>query len=278
MSHEVTDKHSPSGDNASGVRVMETAKISRLPGMTWTLLLRILVPLLLASGFFHSVYASLQKQEAHPGKAILLKDPKSGREFKSWSLFLVCNPEWLASEKEADLNDLYLSFGHFGAAIGDDNLAVWFSKWKDEKHPARGWTVDVERSSQFCRDWGLVPSRGPHLVVTTTYPGGVESIPLINEPPHPPQMPDNSAVFDLGNMKPAEVHKLIAKLTDVLVRNQKVTTELSQPVTVKQPPGLFVRILEAVQHTINDFSCVWSFKVNAGLVQAELQACHTRVR
>ena len=48
--------------------------------------------------------------------------------FKSWSIFLVCNPDWVSPEKSGDLANLYRRFKSFGDAIGRDNLAVWF--WK----------------------------------------------------------------------------------------------------------------------------------------------------
>ena len=241
--------------------------------ITKSLVLRTAV-LLFALGFFPSaVYASVKKQ-LDAGQPILRKDPKTGRAFTSWSLFLVCNPYWAAAEKEADLKDLYASFEHFGDAIGRRNLAVWFVNSKatgKNEHPVLSDTVDLERSSDFCTDWGLTPSHAPYLVVTTTYPddgpfSGLHKVPAL---------PKDSAIFELGNMKPADIHKLLSGLTDDLIRNGKVTTQHAQPVAVQQTAGLFRRLLETVQRSINDFGCAWSFKVNAGAVQADLKACHT---
>ena len=48
--------------------------------------------------------------------------------FKSWSLFLVCNPSWIQPGSEERIWRLYRQFKSFGRTIGDDNLAVWF--WK----------------------------------------------------------------------------------------------------------------------------------------------------
>jgi hypothetical protein len=73
------------------------------------------------------------------------------RNFKSYSLFLVCNPEWLAPEKSEDLYALYQAFDRFGRTIGRDNAAVWF--WKARRaadDPKLAENVDVERSVQFC--------------------------------------------------------------------------------------------------------------------------------
>jgi hypothetical protein len=282
---------------------MKTSGISRSTGRTRRLLLQILFLLMFALGFFPSAYPAVKAQKVLRGETVPRKNLKTGSEYKSWSLFLVCNPQWLAAEKASDLNDLYLSFGNFGAAIGDDNLALWFSK--ATKDADVGKSIDVEESSSYCRRWGLTPSRSPYLVVTTTYPGYSYEIAspappdLTLEPPRliariaapspapagapsttapfEGMLPENSAVFELGTMNPVEIHKLLAGLTDDLVRNKKVTAHQAQPLPVKQPAGLFVRILEAVQDTMNNFACSWHFKVNAGLVQADLQACHTRI-
>src|SRR5262245_29698848 len=46
--------------------------------------------------------------------------------YKTWSLFLICNPNWVQPDKSRDLENLYWRFRAFGDAIGPDNLAVWF--------------------------------------------------------------------------------------------------------------------------------------------------------
>ena len=50
------------------------------------------------------------------------------KEFDSWSLFLICNPNWLLSENQEKLADLYNGFRAFGRAIGTRHAAVWFFK------------------------------------------------------------------------------------------------------------------------------------------------------
>src|SRR5439155_20203190 len=72
--------------------------------------------------------------------------------YETWSLFLVCNPNWLAREKSRDLYSLYQMVRNFGRTIGDDNLAVWF--WKETKRtddPNLADNVDVERSVHIRR-------------------------------------------------------------------------------------------------------------------------------
>src|SRR5947207_2398782 len=72
--------------------------------------------------------------------------------YKTWSLFLICNPDWVAPDKSTDLANLYRRFKSFGDAIGRDNLAVWF--WKRAvpvSDPRLAENVDVARSAEFCR-------------------------------------------------------------------------------------------------------------------------------
>jgi len=191
------------------------------------------------------------------------KSEKIPENFKSYSLFLVCNPQWLTPDKSQGLYGLYQTFEGFGRTIGDDNAAVWF--WK-ARRPAYDRqladNVDVERSVRFCQAWRLKPSEGPHLVVTTTYP---------DESHLSSGLPKDSAVYGLGNMSPVEISNLLAKLTDELVQKGRVE---SPPATATAAPqALWVRLLDATQRTINSFGCAWTFKIDAGPVNADLHAC-----
>ena len=70
--------------------------------------------------------------------------------YKSWSLFLVCNADWVQPEKSADLGSLYWRFRSFGDAIGRDNLAVWFWKRKGQiPDPKLSENVDVAKSAEY---------------------------------------------------------------------------------------------------------------------------------
>jgi hypothetical protein len=188
---------------------------------------------------------------------------KIPKNFKTYSLFLVCNPQWLAPEKSEDLYRLYQQFENFGRTIGEDNAAVWF--WKSERRahdPALAENVDVERSARFCLAWKLRPSGGPHLIVTTVYP---------DESSLSSGLPKGSAVYALGNMSPKEISGLITKLTDELVESGRV----EGPSATAAPQALWVRLLDATQRTINSFGCAWTFKIEAGPVNADLHACKT---
>lgn len=103
-----------------------------------------------------------------PNEPIL--NNNEGVPFKSWSLFLICNPAWLLKENSQMVWGLLERFEAFGKSIGKDHLAVWF--WQSK--PRQGMPVadflDVDRSSQYCDKYGLLPSESPHVLVTTTYP------------------------------------------------------------------------------------------------------------
>jgi hypothetical protein len=86
--------------------------------------------------------------------------------FKSWSLFLVCNPEWLTRSKKADLDSLHEQFRSFGETTGEYHAAVWFFR----TDPTKASDLDTARMSEYCQRFGLVPSQGPHVIVTTVHP------------------------------------------------------------------------------------------------------------
>jgi len=127
------------------------------------------------------------------------------QDYKTWSLFLVCNPEWLSVDKNADLYGLFQKFQVFGQTIGKDHLAVWF--WKSRKSamdPNLANNVDVERSIRFCKALNLKPSESPHIVVMATYPDEAN-------------LPTDFAVFQLTKMSPHDISGLLAKLSDQLL-------------------------------------------------------------
>jgi hypothetical protein len=196
---------------------------------------------------------------------VVSKSEKIPENFKTYSLFLVCNPQWLTPEKSAGLYALFKSFKNFGRTIGDDNAAVWF--WKARSpvtDSALAENLDVERSVRFCQAWNLKPSEGPHLVITTIYP---------DESSLSSGLPKGNAVYSLGNMSPVEISGLLTKLNDELVEKRKV--DIPQPVVVA-PLALWVRLLDVTQRTINTFGCAWTFKIDAGPLNADLQACNTK--
>ena len=209
--------------------------------------------------------------------------------YKTYSLFLICNPAWLDPAKSSGLTDLFHQFQAFGRSIGNDQAAVWFWKttvqkgWENKFAPAD--VIDVERGTEFCKAWKLKPSDGPYIVVTTGRP---------DETSLQTGLPDNSAVFKLGDMQPSNISALLAKLTDSLVLSGKVDSTVgSQPSTDSGPgdpaahpttppassnasaasSALWIRMLNATQQIINDFGCAWTFKLDAGPLSADLKSC-----
>ncbi len=187
------------------------------------------------------------------------------KNFKTYSLFLICNPQWLDPSKNAGLLQLYRQFQSFGRAIGDDHAAVWFWKSDSYEHSdaALAQIVDVERSVRFCQAWKLTPSEGPHLVITGPYP---------DESHLSSGLPKDSAVYKLGDMAPPDISALLAKLTDELIANGRVDSPAGAPPPVP-PAKIWVQLLSATQQMINSFGCAWSFKINAGPVTADLKSC-----
>jgi hypothetical protein len=130
--------------------------------------------------------------------------------YKSWSLFLMCNPDWASADRSRDVEHVYGRFKAFGDAIGRENLAVWF--WKERmgtSDPKLAENIDVAKSVEYCGVLGQKPSEGPYLVVTTAYPDLAA-------------FPRDRAIFQLGAQEPAAVAKLLNALADQLLLEKKV--------------------------------------------------------
>jgi hypothetical protein len=188
--------------------------------------------------------------------------------YKTWSLFLVCNPDWVAPEKSTDLANLYRRFKSFGDAIGRDNLAVWF--WKRQvrvSDPRLAENVDVARSAEFCGALGRAPSKGPYLVVTHTYPNVAA-------------FPAERAIFELGGLQPADLAKLLNTLTDRLLLQGRVDAAMAAapgstpPSDATAPPSLWIRLLEGTRQSMIGFGCKVKLQIDTGLLTAELRECN----
>jgi hypothetical protein len=186
--------------------------------------------------------------------------------YKTWSLFLVCNPDWVAPEKSADLANLYRRFKSFGDAIGRDNLAVWF--WKRRlpvSDPRLAENVDIGRSAEFCGALGRAPSQGPYLVVTTAYPDVAA-------------FPKERAIFELGGLQPADLAKLLNTLTDQLLLQGRVDAAMAaapggSATPGGTPPSVWIRLLEGTRQSMIGFGCKVKLQIDTGLLTAELRAC-----
>lgn len=185
--------------------------------------------------------------------------------YKTWSLFLVCNPDWVAPEKSAELLNLYRRFKSFGDAIGRDNLAVWFWKRRmPEGDPQLAENIDIARSVEFCRALGRAPSQGPYLVITDAYPDIAA-------------FPRERAIFELGGLQPPELAKLLNTLTDQLLLQGRVDAALAAErgaASSGQPTSsLWMRLLEATRQSLIGLGCAVKLQVSTGLLSAEVRAC-----
>lgn len=154
------------------------------------------------------------------------------KKYKSWSLFLVCNPRWVmpdssdvSPEGGSDLRSLYLQFQAFGRTLGPKHVAVWF--WSEnvqsEGVPREIYTtVDVKRSAAFCAHLDLPPSEGPYVVVTTEYPGAAQ----LSEYPDTFGELENRYVLALNGMGAREAMEVLKDLANQIREDQLSETEL----------------------------------------------------
>jgi hypothetical protein len=89
-------------------------------------------------------------------------------DYKTWSLFLICDPFSLdGSEKsKANLLLLHEKFVGFGNAIGHENAAIWFLT----RNSVDFGDYDGERAADYCGKYNVMSSESPAIVLTTEYP------------------------------------------------------------------------------------------------------------
>jgi hypothetical protein len=152
---------------------------------------------------------STQNSNAH--------DPNSQRTYKTWSIFIICNPDWIRAASAQRVDTLLDQFKAFGTAIGPDNLAIWFSKKGRVGQPDK---IDFDRSALYCSKLKLDPLKSPYVLLTTQFPGAGL----------PDQYPDtfpatlgNHFLLSLNEASLDETNRLLGALT-----NQIITSDLSQ--------------------------------------------------
>jgi len=193
--------------------------------------------------------------------------------FKTWSLFLVCNPDWVTPQKSADLANLYWSFKRFGDAIGKDHLAVWFwTRTGRIDDPRLAENVNVARSADYCVALKLRPSAGPFLVITTAYPDLKA-------------FPTERAVIELGGLAPAQISSRLNSITDDLVLEGKVDEARARLQPAAPPPSaadatrpaastsFWIRLLESTRRSMIGLGCNVNVRIEGGPLSAELRGC-----
>ena len=83
-------------------------------------------------------------------------------EFKTYSFFLIPDDKW-PQRNRPELSSLEEAFKNFGAKIGGQHLAIWFT--------TLGYDHDVRRDQEFCRKkFNLSVSEGPYVVMMRKHP------------------------------------------------------------------------------------------------------------
>ena len=79
------------------------------------------------------VLREINRDEKIPKKITIVSEIERSdsipRDYKSWSLFLVCSQSWISNTEE-NLDDLFRNYMTFGKSIGPENLAIWFWRWE----------------------------------------------------------------------------------------------------------------------------------------------------
>jgi hypothetical protein len=133
----------------------------------WRSVLANLAIILIVLSTTTAVYASAADEDVPPGQQL-------PHGYKTWSLFLVCNPRWIAENRDLGIAELYRAYKAFGEAIGPENVAIWFTK-KLGKDPTVANT-DIQRMATFCANFGLTASLTPQVIVTTVDPSSSNDI------------------------------------------------------------------------------------------------------
>lgn len=94
---------------------------------------------------------------------------------KTWSLFLICSPEWLNRQTPEELVRLYNAYLSVATASDDRNIPLWPFK---AVSGGRAQDIDAAKSRPYCESLNL--SDGPFVVITATPPDALKrSVPKV---------------------------------------------------------------------------------------------------
>jgi hypothetical protein len=168
---------------------------------------------------------------------------------KSWSLFLACNPRWHHPDQAATLLDLRRRYMVFGETTGRTHAAVWFTTKEEPNTP-----LDIERMSEYCEKFGLVPSEETHIVVTTVHPDRWTAA-------------DPKIMLAFQDRSASVIQEKLSKLND-----QIALRKLSQEDLDSEPWGrTWVEGLEPVCDWLDKFT--WGIDVKAFQIEREGVRC-----
>jgi hypothetical protein len=173
--------------------------------------------------------------------------PIPDRPFTTWSLFLMCNPEWLLGKQASTLREVFWAYRAFGRTSGSRHAAVWFLTSKLGADPtsvaADPKNLDINRSVTYCQRFGLVSSEGPHIVVTTKHPDR-----WTPEVAVPSKTGDPMVVLALGGSAPDDIVELLKKLNDQVLAERLSQRELDSA----QYWRSWIRVFENICHRAFD--------------------------
>ncbi|MDH3445908.1 MAG: hypothetical protein OEN50_18430 [Deltaproteobacteria bacterium] len=177
------------------------------------------------------------------------------KNYRSWSLFLICNPQWLLAGSEARLANLYEHFNAFGDAIGEKHLAVWFTRRPPTPERSLAKDLDVKRNAALCTKLKLLPSNSPYVVVMNSYPD-VAADNLKYE-----------VLIQLNNLPPDDIGNLLTKLTDQLLVQGLRQTDFDSA----QYWGAWRRSVESIGEGLASVIKKVKITINAGPVKLEVE-------
>jgi hypothetical protein len=157
----------------------------------------------------------LEELERKTGGNLHHQPPKLPEGWSTYSLFLVCDPEWIMKIEDGPdaLDPLYRQYKAFGKAIGPGNLAVWFwqlAAGQPEDHEGKltdaTLRYDADSAIGYCTRYKLKPSRSPYVLVTTSYPD-----------PEDGSLPQNHVLAELGDLSEESTLDLLSSLADQIV-------------------------------------------------------------
>lgn len=169
--------------------------------------------------------------QAQDIQEVITPDMEISRGYETWSLFLICNPAWASPDAYERIETMWRAFTGFGRAIGDDHLAVWFwrraPRWGGEELVE---DVDVERATRYCDLYDLLPSRSPHVLVTTSYPTLEERV-------------EEYGTVELAGAEPGEITQFMISLADALYADDLARLD-------PQTETFWFRLFEAIRAPI----------------------------
>jgi len=184
-------------------------------------------------------------------RAELIPTAEIPHGYKSWSLFLICNPAWIVQNGDKGIEELFYQYKAFGGAIGPSHLAIWF--WKKPAVTPTADNTDIERSSIYCARYKLLPSDSPHVLLTTRYPDD--------------QDPGDRLVVSLNGLDAHNSALAITKLTD-----QLLVTGLNQ--SGLDSGDRWRRVLAAAATAISVAACYFnkvSLELKTSVVSAKIE-------